>query len=78
MRKTFTLWKRARHHSLDELDELYRDTVMTLPTETRIEYCRSLIQRCKIDLQHAADNQPQQFSSIIAAAETELSRLERA
>ncbi|MCC7520517.1 MAG: hypothetical protein IT220_02680 [Flavobacteriaceae bacterium] len=63
---------------LSEYDELYKNTVIELNKETKIEYCESLIHRTLHDIKLINDlNEIKFHKELIQAAKEEIIRLKK-
>ena len=65
--------------ALKEIDSLYKTTICFLPTDQKITYCESLIDKAQSNLirnkKHINENLENQLYTLILAARTELNTL---
>ena len=74
----FSLFSKAKKNqpSLSELDELYRDTISFLTFESRISYCKRLIDRCEFDLKKIeVPSDKSTLENLLEAAKNEIEKL---
>lgn len=70
--------KKKPETSFYELDELYRDTVLSLSGSTRIQYLENFIGRCKLDLEKTnVKNEVVRIQTLINSANQELNKLKQ-
>jgi|GEM_PF-4948496 hypothetical protein len=67
---------KKKHKILSEYDELYKNTIIGLDKDTKIEYCESLIYRTLHDIKLIKDpNEIKFYKELIQAAKEEITRL---
>ncbi len=63
-------------NSLKQIDYLYKNIILTLPIESRINYCKSLVYRSKEDLKNCTCNRKRkEMKKVLNAALRELETL---
>jgi len=68
--------RKAPTDSLCDLDQLYADTILTLPVYAQIGYCRRLIDRSRYDLDRTGKKErAARLEKIIEAAQIEVDGL---
>lgn len=66
-------------NSLKQIDYLYKNVILTLPIENRINYCESLIYRVNEDLKSCTcEKKKKEIKKLLKASYKELEKLNKA